>query len=380
MDVFALDVETTISNTGDPFDETNFLVLGAYGDSTNYYRFLSRDVQRVQEVLDSAKLVVLFNAKFDLHWLRRIGCTINPRLAIWDVQLAEFILSNQKWKYPSLDKTCDKYGIGHKLDVVKLEYWEKGIDTDKIPFEILDEYLQQDISLTYQAYLRQVEEFKKPEHQSKLKIFRLQCYDLLVLEEMEYNGFLFDVENATKKAKEIDIRREEIEHGILSRYPDIPINLGSGDHVSCILYGGIITHEYRIPIGVYKSGAKVGQTRYKVATQEFKLPRLIEPSKGSELAKEGYFATDESTLKNLKPSKEVKQIIDLLLERRGLEKLRGTYYQGIPDKISEHNWKDNLVHGSLNQCVTGTSRLSATKPNSQNMPPDCKRLCISRYE
>ena len=111
----------------------------------------------------------------------------------------------------------------------------------------------------------------------------------------------------------------------------------------------------------------------------FVLPRLIEPLKGSELAKEGYFSTDESTLKNLKPDKKVKRIIELLLERRGIEKLRGTYYDGIPKLIKESNWLDNIVHGNLNQCVARTRRLSATAPNQQNMPPDCKRLCITRY-
>ena len=44
------------------------------------------------------------------------------------------------------------------------------------------------------------EEFKKPEHKGKYNLFRMQCYDLLALEDMEYNGFLFDVENAKKKS------------------------------------------------------------------------------------------------------------------------------------------------------------------------------------
>lgn len=379
MSVFALDVETTTSNKGNPFDETNSIVLGAYGTDTIYSRFRSDDVSSVQKELDTAKMVLLFNGKFDLHWLRRYGCIINPRLPIWDCQLAEFILSNQKNAYPSLEETAQKYGVGHKLDIVKTEYWDKGIDTDKIPFDILDEYLKQDIAVTYKVYLAQLEEFKKPEHVSKYNLFRMQCYDLLVLEDMEYNGFLFDVENAKKKGSLLETRRKEIEDAILSNYPDIPINLSSGDHVSCMLYGGTIVQEYKLPIGVYKSGTKVGQTRYRNEYQAYTLPRLIEPLPKSELAKEGYFSTDESTLKNLKPDKQVKKIIDLLLERRGLEKLRGTYYDGIPKMINEKHWANNIVHGNLNQCVARTSRLSATAPNQQNMPPDCKRLCITRY-
>ena len=174
---------------------------------------------------------------------------------------------------------------------------------------------------------------------------------------------------------------KDIEDGILSYFPDIPINLGSGDHVSCMLYGGTIIQEYKIPIGEYKTGNRIGQPRYKLMEQTYTLPRIVEPIKGSELAKEGYFSTDESTLENLKPDKKVKDIIRLLLERRGLEKLRGTYYDGIPKLIKKKNWKDNIVHGNLNQCVARTSRLSATQPNQQNMPPDCKRGCkITRMD
>ena len=95
MNIFALDVETTISNKGNPFDETNFLVLGGYGTDTIYYRFLSNDVERIQECISQAKLIILFNAKFDLHWCKRIGVNFNVRLPIWDCQLAEFILSNE---------------------------------------------------------------------------------------------------------------------------------------------------------------------------------------------------------------------------------------------------------------------------------------------
>ena len=111
MNIFALDVETTISSKGNAFDETNVLVLGGYGTDTSYFRFIPDNVQRIQECISQAKLVILFNAKFDLHWCRRIGITFNVRLPIWDCQLAEFILSNQQWKYPSLDEACAKRGL-----------------------------------------------------------------------------------------------------------------------------------------------------------------------------------------------------------------------------------------------------------------------------
>lgn len=380
MNIFALDTEVTTSNKGDPFDITNKFVLGGIGDNRSYSTFSEVDITRHQVLLDKARMVVLFNAKFDLHWLRRIGFNFSVRLPIWDCQLAEFILSNQQWKYPSLEEASVLRGLGHKIDVVKEQYWANGIDTDEIPFDVLNEYLQQDVSLTYQLYEKQKELFKTPEHSGKYRLFRLQCYDLLALQQMEYNGFKYDSEGSRKEATRLEEECTKLDKYILDEYPDVSINLGSPDHISCMLYGGTIKDETRIPIGEFKSGKKIGQTRYKVLEVEYELPRLVEPLKGSELAKEGYFGTSEPVLLSLRATGKVKKVINALLERRGLEKLRNTYFNGIPDRIDEHHWSDNCVHGQLNQCVTGTGRLSATNPNQQNMTKEVKKYCVSKYD
>ena len=176
MTIITLDIECTTSNKGDPFDTRNSLVLGGYTNGTNYTYFDSSiDLSNVTRLL-------LFNAKFDLHWLRNIGCQLPKDLQIWDCQLAEYILSNQQWKYPSLDEACEKRGLGNKIDVVKTEYWDKGIDTKDIPTEVLTEYLQQDLALTYKLYEAQLAAFKTEEHRGKYRLFRLHCQDLLVLE------------------------------------------------------------------------------------------------------------------------------------------------------------------------------------------------------
>ena len=379
MNIFALDTEITTFNKGNPFDERNHLVLGAFGNTSEYHRFNTNHMGIVQELLDRASMVVLFNAKFDLHWLRKCGVTFSVRLPIWDCQLAEFILSNQQWKYPSLDESCEKRKLPRKLDIVKTEYWDKGINTDAIPFEILDEYLKGDIVSTFSLYLAQVEEFKKPEHQGKYKLFRLHCYDLMVLQQMEYNGYVYDVRASREEAIQLEKECSKLDSAILAEYPDVPINLGSPDHISCMLYGGTIVETIKVPVGVYKSGTRQGEVKYRNMDQEYVLPRLIEPIRGSELAKEGYFGTSEDILRNLPAKGKVKKIIGLLLERRGIEKLRGTYYNGVPDLIDTMHWKDNIVHGQLNQCVAKSGRLSATKPNQQNMSSSVKRFCISRY-
>ena len=85
MDVFALDVETTVSNKGNAFDSTNQFVLGAIGTDSSYINFTSNNWrEQIQDYLRNPRLVILFNAKFDLHWMRNLGLDINPRLSIWD--------------------------------------------------------------------------------------------------------------------------------------------------------------------------------------------------------------------------------------------------------------------------------------------------------
>ena len=104
-------------------------------------------------------LIVGFNIKFDLSWARRIGVDIS-KITIWDCQLAEFILESQCNKYPSMNQACEKYGLEAKLDVVKEDFWEKGIDSDKVPTEILREYLYGDLERTEGIFKEQIRQFK----------------------------------------------------------------------------------------------------------------------------------------------------------------------------------------------------------------------------
>lgn len=315
-------------------------------------------------------LVVGFNLKFDLHWTRRVGCQM-PRL-IWDVQLAEFILSGQTIRYPSLEGVANQYGLGDKDHTIELEYWGKGIDTDAIPPDVLSRYCKRDIELTYQCYLKQKERFA--ENPKLLRLFKLQCEDLLVLLEMEANGQVYDEQLCDKRAKEIETELETIRANLASLYPDININFGSGDQLSCWLYGGSIPYEVTEHVGFYKNG----KAKFKKVEKQHVLPRLVEPIKGSALKKEGFFKTDEGTLRKLK-GPNAKKFVGPLLRLAELDKLNSTYYKGLPEKARELNWSKGMVHGQFNQCVAQTGRLSSSNPNLQNFASDCLDIFITRY-
>ena len=376
MNILILDVETTISNKGNPFDLTNKCVcVGLKFTTCEEVIFYKEDFTAIQEYILAADIIVGFNIKFDLSWLKNIGIDIS-NVRVWDVQLAEFILECQENPYNSLDDAAIKYGFNKKLDIVKTEYWDKDIDTDAIPREILSDYLTQDLVLTQQVYEKQYEQFK---NNNRFNLFKLQCADLLVLQEMEWNGVKFNTEKALKKAEEIEIEIVAINKQLSDFVGGIPFNPNSNDDVSCLLYGGNIVDSVRFPIGVFKTGEKVGQVRYKKVDKEYTLPRLVEPIKGTERDKEGYWLVNDTVLRTLKLNKTAKKVVDLLTKYSELDKLRGTYLQGYSKLIDKMNWEKDVLHGTINQCVAITGRTSSSKPNLQNADVVTKLFMESRY-
>ena len=370
-------MESTISNKGNPFDETNKLVLIQLKDKQNAYHYNRNNFTNCCPTLATASCIIGSNLKFDLHWMR-LELNFKPKCPIWDLQLAEFILSNQTWKYPDLNTMGLNYGLGEKIHGIKEKYWDNDIDTDQIPIEELIEYGLQDVELSYKVFLKQVERFKTTD-KHLFPLFRLQCNDLLVLQEMEWNGLRYDEEGSLQKAEEIEKEIQTIEHklDVLLDHPEI--NYNSNDDLSIILYGGQKKQTTKIPIGFYKTGLKIGQIKYGNLQTTKSFPRLVTPLKGSELLKEGFYSTDEPTLRALVPNAHAKKIITLLLERAKLEKINGTYLKGLPKLREKMHWSPNRLYSTLNQCVAITSRLSSTKPNQQNFAPLAKQFCISRY-
>lgn len=162
MRVLTFDTETTIKNKGHPFTPENKLICLGYkwlGEKTIVEDYDDELSNRFNAVLASASLVVGFNLKFDLHWIRRIGCNLDNIKAVWDVQLAYFMLNCQNKPYPSLNEVTEEYGFDQKIDGIKNEYWDKGIDTDAIPKDVLHEYVAKDVELTEDCFKHQYKLF-----------------------------------------------------------------------------------------------------------------------------------------------------------------------------------------------------------------------------
>lgn len=376
-----LDVETTISNKGNPFDRTNKLCYVGLKDGGIYDIEYNNEPYRtkldlIQKAINDSEVLVGFNIKFDLHWLRRYGIEFS-HCRIHDCQLVHFMLTGQQEPYPSLNGVASYYSLGSKLDKVADEYWKHGIDTTDIPREILEEYLQQDLDLTEQVYLKQLEDIEKNPQIKRL--ISLHNQDLLVLEEMESNGLIYDETMSINKGEQLEGEITKLDEWLFAHHNCVGFNPNSTDHLSAFLYGGSIVLQRRVACGVFKTGPRAGQTKERWEDYTVEFPRLINPLRGSELKKEGLYSTDEATLKSLKGSKKAKEIVEVLLFRSTLEKRLSTYYQGLVNLIKQMNWDNNMIYGQLNQCVARTGRLSSSKPNLQNFDGEIKSLFLSRY-
>lgn len=78
--------------------------------------------------------------------------------------------------------------------------------------------------------------------------------------------------------------------------------------------------------------------------------------------KTGQHSTNEAKLSELSREHE---IVSLILEYRGLAKLKSTYVDALPKMV---NPKTGRIHSSFNQALASTGRLSSNHPNLQNIP------------
>ncbi len=390
--VLFFDVETSIHNKGNYADPRNFLVsYSTYIENVGvvFKYYTDPDfVDYLRTVMGRATLVVGFAIKFDLHWCLNHG--IEVTCPVYDLQLAEFIYSGQELAYDSLDAALARYGLPLKKDVVK-EYWEQGISTEHIPVAIVEEYNNHDV-MSNKALYEVQQQLLSPKQRT---LVLLEGEDLKALMAAEHAGIKFDVEKADSKLSEYNDVLNNIERELNTYLPsDIPDgtwNWDSGDHLSALLYGGVITFDYSVSEpAIFKTGERKGQayTRNRWFTQEVAFAKRFTPLENSEVkktkddpaAKTRFYQTDAPTLSQLKTrDKEAKRLIELLSQRADKTKVT-EMISSILKKISEKNWQGGYVHAQFNQNLVITGRLSCSQPNLQNTPPSVDELLISRYD
>jgi DNA polymerase-1 len=117
--------------------------------------------------------------------------------------------------------------------------------------------------------------------------------------------------------------------------------------------------------------AEIEKEAFEVAGQEFnlsspkQLQEILFEKMGLPVIKKtpkGQPSTNEEVLQELADEYDLPRLI---LEHRGMSKLKSTYTDKLPKQISPVSGR---VHTSYHQAVTSTGRLSSTDPNLQNIP------------
>ena len=108
-----------------------------------------------------------------------------------------------------------------------------------------------------------------------------------------------------------------------------------------------------------------GQTFNLSSTKQLQevLFEKLNPASDQEDTPKGAPSTSEEVLVELAHDYELPKL--LLMEYRGLTKLKNTYTDKLPQMI---NNRTGRVHTSYHQAVAATGRLSSTDPNLQNIP------------
>ncbi len=260
------------------------------------------------------------NLKYDMHVLTNHGIQLNG--IAHDTLLQSYVLESHR------THGMDDLAMRH-LGVQTIPFEQvagkgaKQVGFHQVTVEVASEYAAEDADITlqlHQALYPHVQKDSKLDFiYSQIEMPSMQC-----LFTMERNGVLIDSDMLNRQSNEIGMKLMQIEQQAYELAGQ-PFNLGSPKQLQEILFG--------------KLGIK---------------PTKKTPS--------GAPSTDEDVLQELALDHPLPKV---LLEYRGLAKLKSTYTDKLPKMI---NSQTGRVHTSYNQAVAITGRLASSDPNLQNIP------------
>lgn len=261
------------------------------------------------------------NLKYDANVLSHYD--IEVKGIAFDTMIESYCFNSVATRH-NMDALADKY-LGYKT--VHFEdiagKGAKQLTFNQIDLEKAGHYAAEDADITlrlHQAIFPQLEK-----RSTQLSVFNdIEMPLLPVLARMEQHGVLIDCDMLAEQSQAIGARLSELEieaHNLAGK----SFNLSSPKQLQTILF------------------------------EELKIPVIKKTPKGAP-------STAEEVLQELALDYPLPKII---LENRGLSKLKSTYTDKLPLLVDP---KTNRVHTSYHQAVTATGRLSSTDPNLQNIP------------
>ena len=279
-------------------------------------------IKALKPVLENESIAkVGQNLKYDLSILASYGLTLKGEL--YDTMMESYVLNSVATRH-NMDALARHY-----LDIATTSFEDvagKGasqLTFNQVPLDVARDYAAEDADVTYrlhQALWPLIEREPKLLH-----IFRdVEMPLVRVLSKIERQGALLDPGLLNKQSSELGRRIEELKDAAWSSAQE-EFNLDSPKQLQEIFF-----EKQGLPVLKKTPGGKP-------STAE---PVLVDLARDYEL-----------------PA--------LILEYRGLAKLKSTYTDKLPKDI---NTDSGRVHTSYHQAVTATGRLSSSDPNLQNIP------------
>ncbi|MCE9956710.1 DNA polymerase I [Aeromonas rivipollensis] len=270
---------------------------------------------------DPARLKVGQNLKYDRNVLQNHG--IDLQGIAYDTMLESYVLNSTASRH-DMDSLARKY-LG--VDTISFEEiagkGAKQLTFNQIELEQAAPYAAEDADITLRLHQTLWGELSKLPELAKV-FTEIELPLLPVLARMELLGTTIDPKLLHQQSQEIEVRLAELErqaHGLAGQ----EFNLSSPKQLGEILF------------------TKLG------------LPIIKKTPKGAP-------STAEEVLAELAETYDLPR---LLMEHRGLAKLKSTYTDKLPLMIKPQTGR---VHTSYHQAVAATGRLSSTDPNLQNIP------------
>ena len=270
---------------------------------------------------DPNKQKVGQNLKYDMSVLARYG--IELRGIAFDTMLESYVLNSVATRH-NMDDLALKY-LG-KSTIPFEEVAGKGakqITFDQVDIEIAAKYAAEDADITlllHEALWPKLHAL--PSLQSVFEKIELPLVS--VLSRIERNGVLLDTGLLNRQSAKLSQRLEELERDAFELAGE-PFNLGSPKQLQTIFF------------------------------EKLQLPVKKKTPKGQP-------STAEDVLQELALDYPLPKVI---LEYRGLSKLKSTYTDQLPKQVNPGTGR---IHTSYHQAVAATGRLSSTNPNLQNIP------------
>ncbi|MFO1503510.1 MAG: DNA polymerase I [Steroidobacteraceae bacterium] len=283
---------------------------------------LERTLALLKPWLESSRHAKLgHHLKYDAHVLRNHGIRLGG--ASHDSMLESFVLDSVATRH-DMDSVAKHY-LG--IDTIKYEdvagKGAKQIGFDQVPVENATQYAAEDADVTLRMHAAL---WPRLCAEPKLRALYEQIEQplSLVLLEMECHGVLLDAALLRKQSGELGLRVRELQT-LAHAAAGGEFNLDSPKQLQQILF------------------------------EKMQLPVIRKTPTGQP-------STAEDVLEELAGDYDLPRLI---LEYRGLAKLKSTYTDKLPEQIDPATGR---VHTSYHQAVAATGRLSSMDPNLQNIP------------